>query len=205
MSRSHAHRSTRWHAWSLNKDMQCLSPAWPLRRSERAEIQFELIELELSEYDPNVLLWGGLLATTKDMFRRARRLGAPLHWSDRYYEDVWNYYPSDSDWDEFLFDTRHYDYLGSYDDYNERWEPDPRDAAWVDQWLAGKVHADDQYDWYSVDDYYDGYVECGYWVGDEIDWSQINIPDYPGDLGAERERERQTASRRGRMRSAARR
>lgn len=207
------------HVW-FAKNVKYDSPALDARHTARAEIDAEVVDLDIARWDPEVLLWGGTLTTDKVARERDRMRWRDLSPEHRYYEDICEYYPSAGEWEEYISNCgccdsgcpcsmrRYAD--EQYDDYqNGRWSDDPCDAGWVDRWLAGEVHDDGWYD-HSMDDYYDGYDECGYWTDDDILWeeydqNQARLDLLPADLAPMRAAERQAASTRGRLRSARRR
>ncbi len=177
------HARYRTHVEWFAKNVKYERPAWAERRQERSEVERELVDMDLAVWDPEVLLWGGLLATPKDTIRREwRRWNArepfPNQRSllDGYY-DAWEV--TDRDWrdcpDEYA--DRHdwyYDLADEYscpccdsyvdeDRYGYRgwsWDgtPDLCSAEWRDEWVAGRVDAP----WER-----DSYEDMWYWPGDE--------------------------------------
>lgn len=205
MAHSNQARYARYqdHNMWFQKNVKHDSPAWDERRAERAVIEAELFEAEMAAHDPEVLLWGGSLATPKDVFRRIT-LRSKV-------SELWAM--ADYDWYDPYWDDRDYDYDRDEDfDYGSRYDRwcddylDPCDAAWVEEWVAGRVET--PWDWreHTHEEYYDGLGEDGYDDWDDWDWPEPEPPDnLPGDLSEIRMRERARASARGRMRSARRR
>lgn len=115
MSHTQGHdRKFRHHQPWFGKHVQHESPSWSERRTERAEIEAALVDLEISAGDPEVLLHGAVLVTDRDMMRRNAlgpklwRDATPWGWWDQG-EDAYEYYPDDSTWDEYT--------SGCMDDY----------------------------------------------------------------------------------------
>lgn len=178
-------------------------PARVHRRTERAEVDAEVADAELVQYDPEVLLWGGMLTTPQDVARRAKVREADWkmwarsgqhNWDGLYWTDMCDL--SNEDWDSDAWD-RDYEYERDMHrfDYDDSWYiDDERDAGWVSAWVDGHVHepwSGDTYEhWY--DPYYDD-DDC--WMDSHEDYPEP-VGNHPGDLAQERERERQRASSR---------
>lgn len=182
--------------------------------------------MQLVSWDPEVLLWGGMLADDKIARERDQNLRRGLltrgpgtqgwdawddytYWYDSYLRgfDYW--------YDDYgcgacdsgcacamarYAEDDYRDYLDGYDD-GGRWDqPDIGTPGGRDAWVDGQIEAPrerDSYDEILHDDYPDYEYEL-------IEQEERGL-DGPTHLADLRDRERQAASRRGRRRSARRR
>lgn len=229
MAHSNHARSLRYQnhrAW-FQKTVKHSRPALDERRSANREIQAELADLQLSLWDPAVLLWGGTLADDKIVRERekVRRQGWParqaIDYGDYYYgRDIYEYYGDDI-WDQSGWDDSYCPCCDSYDrdpDWDDRFDGDVDSPGWVNAWVDGRAELpvdwrdyEYEYEYWYEDDL--GYLcdQCGSWhdvyearYGTSL-CSEDDGTERPADLSALRDQERRRASERGRRRSARRR
>lgn len=206
MAHSNHARHVRYqdHATWFQKNAKHDSPAWDARRADLRVVAEGLDEVALAVHDPEVLLWGGALATVADLNRREKlREKTDALWVDYAEYDYDHYDPYYDDQYDPYRDYGYDDYQDDYDYWHADLHLDPCDAAWVEEWVAGREQTPD--DWCDRSQEYDfAYCEEDDLYNPLIDYTEGG-PDLPGDLAEVRSEERVQASTRGRRRSARRR
>lgn len=163
------------------------------RHRAQLEIQDDLYDLELAQYDPDVWLHGTPLTTSADLCKWRRQADSSKRHErfDAVYDDPYEYIPDDTDWDNHYYDDwdDEYRYGHRYNSYDD-WDDDdyryrhhyddvlPTDRSWIDLWVAGHVH-DDNED-----------RESTYWMDDSDwdDWDWCSRPTWQDDADAYFER-----------------